>query len=356
MNFRPPLFRACLFLSSLVSVACASQSGAVARLSVSGTRILDPSGNTILLRGWNWGRWGSVQPQDGSDNVLQGANVVRIPLRWWGQWGDASIDSRSDASPGHIDPAHLAQLDQTLLEASNSHLWVDLFVDSNCGQASVTNDTADVCGTGNDGKPANFMNDPATKQKFVELWQFLVARYKDKPYLGMYEILPEPNFTCTDSGCSDYSTAPTFYASIIPSIRALDARTPILVGPDGGYDVRQIATADIPNVSGLIYTGNFLDNAAAHPDWVSYATNFQSAKNVPVFIQQVGVRKSDTDAVTMATTLLTKLNANNLGWTWWTYREENSPSGQGYAPWYVNGSGAWVENPTWLTMITDEFH
>src|SRR3954454_19522978 len=63
------------------------------RLSVSGQEILDPSGTPIVLRGWNWGQWGTMQPQDAADNRAQGANVVRIPLRWWGAWGEDSVNA-----------------------------------------------------------------------------------------------------------------------------------------------------------------------------------------------------------------------------------------------------------------------
>ena len=262
--------------------ACADGGGcAPSRLSVSGAQILDPNGTPIILRGWNWGQWGTAQPQDGADNVTQHANVVRVPLRWWGQYGDPSVDAYQDGAPGNIEPGHLTALDAVIQEATAAHLWVDLFVDSNCGQASVSNDTASYCGTVG-GSPANFLNDPAMKQKFVDVWTFLAGRYKDTPYIGMYEILPEPSFTCTATACSDYSTAPTFYASIIPSIRAVDPRTPILVGPDNGYDVRHIATAYIPGVSGLIYTADFLSYASTHPEWLSYATSFRTAKNVPI--------------------------------------------------------------------------
>src|SRR5690242_2991078 len=123
---------ALLSLFSTLTVACSTTPGATPpadamvdlkpndappRLSVRGAEILDPDGKPLLLRGWNWGQWGTTQPQDGAANVAQGANVARIPLRWWGQWGKTSddpaapeIDSRSDGSPGHIAPDHLEML------------------------------------------------------------------------------------------------------------------------------------------------------------------------------------------------------------------------------------------------------
>jgi hypothetical protein len=328
----------------------------VSRLSVSGTQILDPSKKPVVLRGWNWGQWGSVQPQDGTDAAAQGATVVRILLRWWGQYGDAATDSRDQAVTSHINPANLATLDQAIQEAANAHLWVDLAVDSNCGQASVNNDTVAYCGAASDGSPANFYNTPAMKQEFIEVWQFLVARYKNTPYIGMYEILPEPSFTCSANGCKDYTSAPTFYASVIPHIRAIDPVTPILVGPDNGYDVRQMATAYIPGVSGLIYTADFLSFASQHPEWLSNVTSFRTARNVPIFTQQLGVPSSSTNAETTADTMFTDLAADGIGWTWWTYREMHNPNGGGYAPFYLDGNNEWQKNMVggapWLNTIT----
>src|SRR5438270_8239198 len=53
--------------------------GQPGRLSVSGRQILDPARHPIILRGYNWGEWGTVQPQDAAENLAQGANSVRIP-------------------------------------------------------------------------------------------------------------------------------------------------------------------------------------------------------------------------------------------------------------------------------------
>src|SRR5205814_948010 len=156
-----------------------SPDSAQPRLSVSGAQVLDPQGHPIILRGYNWGQWGTVLPQDAADNVTQGANSVRIPLRWWGDWRDG-VDSRDPGAPGHIDPAHLAILDQTITWATSHHLWVTLFVDSNYGQGAA-------------GRTDNFWTDPAMKKQFTEVWQFLTRRYLHTPLMGAYEILPEPN-------------------------------------------------------------------------------------------------------------------------------------------------------------------
>jgi hypothetical protein len=34
--------------------------------------------------------------------------------------------------------------------------------------------------------------------------------------------------------------------------------------------------------------------------------------------------------------VLQQLDDDDIGWTWWTYREQNSGSGTGFAPWYLS--------------------
>jgi hypothetical protein len=73
-----------LIAASRADAVAGVASGTPGRLSVSGTQILTPGGKPIVLRGFNWGQWGTAQSTDAASNVSQGANSVRIPLRWWG--------------------------------------------------------------------------------------------------------------------------------------------------------------------------------------------------------------------------------------------------------------------------------
>ncbi len=321
------------------------------RLTVSHEQILDPAGKPILLRGWNWGDWGTEQPEDASKNAAQGANAVRIPVRWWGGY-PAWMNARDDASPGHMSPARLAELDHTIADAAAAHLWIILFLDSNCGQASPANDVVADCGTGADGLPANFMNDTKSRDAFFELWKFIAARYASAPYIGMYELLPEPNFGCKGGvGCSDWSVSNKFYASLLPIVRSVDPRTPVLVGPNGGYEMKQIETSFMPGTEGVIYTGNLLQHGASDPASVGVAKTFRAAHDVPVFIQQLGVPKSNATATDIVNRVMGELRDAGIGFTWWTYREPYS-AGNGFAPYYGT---PWKEDATWLALITSYF-
>ncbi|MGZ3420796.1 MAG: glycoside hydrolase family 5 protein [Polyangiales bacterium] len=324
---------------------------AVPRLSVDHDRILDPDGKPIVLRGWNWGNWGTEQPEDAADNAAQGANVVRIPIRWWGDY-PKDMNARLDGEGGNMNGDRLKELDRTIADATSKHLWVVLFADSNCGQASSVHDTVEACGTGSDGKPANFMNDDKSREAFFVLWKFLASRYANTPYIGMYELLPEPNFGCkAGGGCPDWSLSNKFYASLIPIVRAADPRTPILVGPNGGYEIRQMETSFMPGTTGIVYTGDLLQHAASDPASVDLAVAFRKAHDVPVFIQQVGVPKSNAMATDITNRVLDQLRDAGIGWTWWTYREPFS-AGMGFAPYY---GMPWQKDADWLATITSHF-
>src|SRR5262249_22629310 len=126
------------FAGTLTATAKAANNGAgaVGELTISGTKILNPDGTEFIGRGWNWGRWGMFQPQDATDAKAQGSNIVRIPLRWFGLYGQITNDSRDDTqtATAGIDAQHLAILDSMVIGAFNAGLRVLLFIDSNCGQ------------------------------------------------------------------------------------------------------------------------------------------------------------------------------------------------------------------------------
>jgi len=277
---------------------------------------------------------------------------VRIPIRWWGDY-PAKMNARDDGVPdSHMSADRLRELDGWIKQATDAHLWVVLFADSNCGQASTEHDTVEACGTGSDGLPANFTNDAKSREAFFGLWKFLATHYASWPYIGMYELLPEPNFGCKPGGgCPDWTLSNKFYSELLPIVRAADPRTPVLVGPNGGYDIRQLESAFMPGTTGVVYTGDLLQHAASDPDSVGLATAFRKAHDVPVFIQQVGVPQSNPDATAIVNRVLGQLRDADIGWTWWTYREPFA-TGNGFAPYY---GSPWKENPTWLALIDGWF-
>lgn len=334
----------------------------VSRLRVEGDKVFYPSGKEALLRGFSWGTWGTSRFHDGDRNVTEGANTVRIVLRWWGKYYDDSVDSRDDDAPGHIDAEHLAELDRMVKYASESGLWIDLAIDSDCGQNGLQQDvvgTQAYCDPDNKYGSAghNFWTDRDTRTKFFEVWKFVADRYKNTPYVGMYELLPEPNpITYNADDISE------FYQGLIDVVHGADSRTPILIG-SRVYMIKLVESSyiDTEEKIPLIYTGNLF----AHPELGAYEdvmydlqyrlkhlTDFRAKHNVPVFVQQTGVRSVDDPGEIYTDAVLALLNKNSVGWDWWEYRQQGPYAG-GYGLWYMRNDGTWVKKDAVSKVISN---
>ncbi|NQD37182.1 cellulase family glycosylhydrolase [Permianibacter sp. IMCC34836] len=331
----------------------------IAHLHISDSSLMDNDGKAVNLRGWNWGRWGTAQPQDAADNVAQGANAVRIPLRWWGYYSNTNNDSRDDSQTDTvgIDVHHLEVLDAMIAQASAAHLWIILFVDSDCGQ-NGTQTADDIAYCDPDGQYPdghNFWSDPDARAKFIQVWRFVATRYKDTPYLALFEPLPEPDPTGVDD-----SEITAFYDQIISEIRAVASGIPFLVGPRL-YQMKIVERAYHAQWPDVVYTGNLFvhtgqtqeQNIADLQFRLSQLTTLRNNYHVPVFIQQTGVESGEDPDMTYLNALLSLINSNSVGYTYWTYRDTFNPYSYGVK--YQDGNGGWSTKETVLATISDYF-
>lgn len=329
---------------------------ATGRVAVRGDEIVDPSGRPLLLRGWNWGHWGKAQANDARDNAAQGANVVRLPLRWWGYYRGKDIDSRNDAAPGGIDPRHLAMLDNHVRWASDAGLWIVLFIDSNCGQNGTQNgEMQDYCDPKNEYRGGhNFWTDPAARAKFIAAWRFIANRYKSEPRIAMFEPLPEPNPKTASA-----SDIRAFYAEAMAAIREVAPGIPFLVGPRG-YKAAAAAEAYDPSWKDVVYTGNLFlhghgsaaKNIGNLKERMQTLLDLRAQRRVPIFVQQVGVRSDDDPDQSQLKSVLGLLNDARLGFAYWEYRGAQNEGTYGVI--YERG-GSWVTKPGEMAAISAAF-
>ena len=326
------------------------------RLRVSGKDLLGPDGQPVKLRGWNWGRWGLAQPTDGADNATQGATCVRIPLRWWGRYGTPGVDSRDDAqtATAGIDGDHLKILDAMVAQASAAKLWIILFIDSDCGQngAQDASEIAYCDPRGEYPNGHNFWTDPGVRARFINVWRFVADRYKDTPYLGLFEPLPEPNPTSgTDADIS------AFYDEVMMAIRAAAPGVPFLLGPRS-YGMKSAGAAYNAKWTDVVYTGNlFLHTGGTHDENVAdlgarlqVLLDLHTSKQVPVFVQQCGVQSGDDPDLSYLNALLSLLNGKGVGYTYWEYRDATNPDAYGVI--YQDGQGGWIPKTAFLSTIS----
>ena len=365
-----------------VTSAAGVQSSGPGHLAVRGQDIVDPSGRPILLRGWNWGHFGKAVEADAAENAAQGANVVRLPIRWWGFYQGEGIESRNDQAPGGIDPRQLQIIDDNVRWASRAHLWIILFIDSNCGQNGTQNDKmVQYCDPGHKYPNGhNFWSDPEARGRFINLWRFIAARYKDTPYLGMFEPLPEPGGPNVSG-----EQIQQFYAETMNAIRQVAPGIPFLVG---GFKYRapQVRQVYNPAWKDVVYTGNLFlhegngvgngfdggggggkknkkgrELAAGDIGMGSIRERAQdlldlrNKANVPLFIQQIGVKQGEDPDQSQLRQLLGFVNDNRIGFAYWEYRGSKSPDSYGVLYGAGKNGGRWETNQPALGAISQAF-
>jgi hypothetical protein len=304
--------------------------------------MLAPSGSAVTLRGINEGTWGEMQQHDAADIAAQGANVVRLLIRWWGLYGGSDVESRSDASPGHFLPDHVTRLLQEIQWCTDAGLWVVVAIDSNCGQNGLQNAQMAAYCDPNAAYPAghNFWTDLSQRQLFKDAWVYLAGQLKDRPNIAFYELLPEPLQGHDASYADDVST---FYQELMAAIetQAGDTRTPFLVGPRDAYNINLCDEAYIADprwTNRVVYTGNLFihptqtqaQNLATLDSRLGALATMKTTRNVPVFIQQYGVRSADDPNQFYLDAGLSRMNAAGIGYTGWQWRQ-NTPSPDEYA-------------------------
>jgi hypothetical protein len=331
------------------------------RLAVRGPEIVGPDGQPVILRGWNWGHWAKIDPQDAAQNASQGANAVRIPLRWWGNYPGKGVESRDDnaTATAGIAPANIAKLDQFVRAASAAKLWIVLFLDSDCGQNGVMQPEqrryCDPSGQyGENGH--NFWTDAALRQKFVAAWRFVASRYKDTPYLGMFEPLPEPN-----PHGSTGAQIKAFYAEVMGAIREAAPGVPLLIG-GRSYHAQALGEMFDPGWKDVVYTGNLFLHAkkngadeaalAEFRERLKRLVDFRAQHNVPVFVQQVGVRSSEDPQRQALREMMQAMVASRIGFTYWDYRGAGDPDE--YSMLFERGR-EWVAKREWIDAISAAF-
>lgn len=310
------------------------------RPTVLGQNLWDPiTQKPMDLRGFNWGWWGTALEQDGIACDSLGAKIIRMPFRWFFT-GDGS-DMRDTTAPGNLDLEKLALLDQYLIWCEQAGLSVILFAGSDQGAGDSSR---------------NYWSDEVIKQQFIVAWKFLAQRYLEQKAIAAYEILSEPH----PKKPTTHAQLRDFYREVMDSIRTVDKHTPFVVGPNDHYDIYLLDSILLPERDDIIYTFNFYlptayakiekreladlapfaypgifvedeDTTMLDEHWLDsvarIGASFSQRNNVPVFVNQVGVRSRCPGSLQYTRDALHALTRHGVGWTWWTYRTNKKDPG-----------------------------
>jgi len=331
---------------------------APARLTLSGATMLY-QGKPIVLRGINEGTWGKMKSFDAGVIAGQGATAVRVLIRWWGAYGRSGIDSRVDnPDNGNFDQAHLDRFLMEIQWCLDAGLWVIPAIDSDCGQNGLQDaETIDYCDPEKHYKFGhNFWTDPAQRAAFKQAWIYLAGKLKNYQRIAFYELLPEP---LGDHGPDYAAEVSAFYKELMVAIedQAGDNRTPFLIGPRDAYNITLCDEAYLGAtrwINRVVYTGNLFirtggtvdENLANLDERLGALKNMRKTRNVPVFIQQLGVRSGDDPTQFYLDAALKRVTNSGIGFTGWQWRQ-NTTNRDEYAIVVedANGGPEWTNWP-----------
>ncbi|MBA2652594.1 MAG: glycoside hydrolase family 5 protein [Tatlockia sp.] len=263
------------------------------QLTVCGTQLCNEQGNPIQLRGMSthglqWYGQGTCITSASMDAIANSfkANVIRLAL--YVQEGGYESN-----------PAQFTQQMSNLInEATNRGIYV--IVDWHILSPGNPND--------------NFDN---AKKFFTDI----ATAHKNKNNI-IYEIANEPN------GVS-WAAIRSYANQIIPVIRAIDSRAPILIGTRGwsslgvseGASYQEIVSTPV-NFANIMYTFHFY--AASHQaEYLSALDN--ASKVLPIFVTEFGTQTFSGDGandLAMSKKYMDLMASKKIGWTNWNFSDD----------------------------------
>jgi endoglucanase len=200
-------------LAAASGLGCGSEPAPArpALVHVQGDRLVDPAGAPLTLEGIMFGGLPSSEEPFANGSQQAYAEVARMGFNHVRLYFNASTLEQGSA-PGSYRPEGLAWLDANVARARKQGLYLVLALGVPPGGTPLD--------CGNDA----FWDSADSRDRFVELWRMLAARYADEPVVAGYALLDpaNPNHTIGQwQELADRTTA---------AIRAVDRQHTLNIG------------------------------------------------------------------------------------------------------------------------------
>lgn len=323
-------------------------------LHASGTRIVNGSGEPVILRGMGLGGWmlqegymlqtngfadtqheirAAIEDLIGPDDTetfyqtwrahhctrgdidslaAWGFNAVRLPMHY--NLFTLPVEEEPIAGQQTWLTTGFALTDSLVKWCKANDLYVIL--DLHAAPGGQGNDLAI---SDRDPDRPSLWESEANQQKTIALWRKLAERYADEPTIGGYDLINEPNWNFTEgahaNGCDEATNAPLrqLYIDITNAIRAVDTHHIIFV--EGNCWAN--------NHNGLMPPWDDNLVASYHKYW-TYNTDDviqgyldeRNTYNVPLWLGEAGENSNDwfTDAIALH-------EQHDIGWAWWPLKK-----------------------------------
>ena len=347
--------------------------GVLPWLSVSGSHIVDASGRTVLLRGFNTSALlepDSVAPaplelRDIEEMQQSGFTVLRLPVAW----------SRLEPVRGHVDTSYLDLVSQYVAMAETHGMYVVLdmhFLDwgpafggSGAPRWASVAGVPDIQAWPWDSwrrhlSPAvnaaytYFWLSPDWQGDFDMVWRTLAARFRDDPGVAGYDLFNEPHPLPLPPRLFEQDWMWPLYARTIAAIGGVDPNHLFFVEGDLLGD---FPTTIVPlHARGVVYSPHIYTGSLVPPAFdgnrqpldAHIAEQAGEAAQVPapMWTGELGIDHSQAHAAGYADAALDAYDDDQTGWAWWQWREGT--------PWGVADASGAVDRG-WLQHLARPF-
>lgn len=151
------------------------------------------------------------------------------------------------------------------------------------------------------------------KTKTVMLWRKLAERYKDKQWIGGYDLINESNYSFNQSG-ENTTDLKSLYVRITDTIREVDSTHILFI--EGNWFATDFNAITPPWNSNMVYSFHKYWNS--NNDLNAYLW-LRNNYNVPLWLGESGENSNTwyADCINLVQ------NINKIGWAWWPMKKFN---------------------------------
>lgn len=248
-----------------------------------------------------------------------GFNSIRLPFHY-------EILTPKD-QPGLYLEEGFALLDSTLAWCERNRLYLILDMHAAPGGQNPHNISD------SDGE-AKLWTQPENQDRTVDIWKTIAARYADAVWIGGYDLINEP---VLPAGFSNIDLR-NLYIRLASAIREVDQNHILFI--EGNQFATDFAglTPPILYGSNIVYSFHKYWNSTAQSS-IQYLLNLRANWNVPLWLGESGENSNQWFHETVQV-----LEAQNIGWCWWTHKKIatlTSPLSSPIAPNYQTVLNYW---------------
>ena len=321
-------------------------------LKAEGTKVVNPQGKEVILRGMGLGGWMLQEgymlrmPGTGTQHSIKtriadligdpecehfydlwlknhmtkadvdsmakwGFNSIRLPMHY--NLYTLPIEKEPKSNENTWLSKGFAMTDSLLswCKSNNMYLILDL-------HAAPGGQGNDINISDRDDTKPSLWDSELNKQKTIALWRKLAERYANESFIGAYDLLNEPNWTFEGkhkNGVEDQKNTDLWklYADIIKAIREVDNNHIVIIEGNGwGNNYNGFEGSTDKN---MVLSFHKYWNAN-NPESLDRILKLRDKFNKPVWLGESGENSNKwfRDCIALVET-------NGIGWSWWPLKK-----------------------------------